>query len=641
MSGVRRQGGASEGTLVAPAPHGPARSLTGAALDGSAEPASGWGPAPALALAAAAGLAMVAGANALSRSGGSYAEPLFWAGLVTIVVPIAFRMTSADVPRGERIALVALFSLALYGVKVLHDPFAFTFADELVHQHNVEEILRTGGLFGGNSILPVTPLYPGLETATAALASVTGLSTFAAGLVLIAAGRLMLALALYLFIESVVGSPRAAGLAAVLYALAPNYLFFSAQFSYESLALPLAVVLGLAVARSRQYVGTRDGLAWGAVVLVLMGAIVVTHHLTAYAVVAFLVGVSALHALLPGVNSQLAPWRLAGAAAAIAVLWLVLVAEHTIGYLSPVLTRAIEETFETVGGEAATRTLFQGGESGGESTGPGTLERGVGIAAVRVVAAWVPLGLRVVWAEFRRRPPVVLLSLAAVAYLGTFALRLVPAAHETAGRASEFLCLGVGMVIALAAVERWGPRAAPWAGRVLVAAAAGLVVAGGFIAGWPPELRLAQPYRIDAGDRSIEPQGVAAADWMRGALGRGNRMVAEQADARLFQTYGSQVAVAGTNPPVEEMLHSPKLERWHVDLIRDERFRYAAVNRREVSEDVLAGYFFPTSAAASQELLDARAVAKLDRRGETDRLFDAGDIAIYDLGRLARGRRAR
>jgi hypothetical protein len=594
---------------------------------------------PALALVAATGLALVAAADALSRSGGAHAEPLFWAGLITIVVPIAYRMASDDVSRGERMALVALFSLTLYGVKFMHDPFAFTFADELVHRHNVDEILRTGNLFADNSILPVTPLYPGLETATAALVSVTGLSTFAAGVVLIAAARLMLSLALYLFIESVTGSPRAAGLAAVLYALAPNYLFFSAQFSYESLSLPLAVALGLALARSRQHAGTGEGVAWSAVVLVLMGAIVVTHHLTSYAVVGFLVAVSVLHAILPGVNPRLAPWRLAAAAAAITVVWLVFVAERTIGYLSPVLTRAIAKTFDTLGGEAATRTPFQGG--GTEAAGPPALEQIVGVLAVLVVAAWVPLGLRVVWTEFRRRPPVVFLSLAALAYLGTFALRLVPAAHETAARASEFLCLGVAMAAGLAAVEHWRPQAAPWAGRAVVAAAAGLVVAGGFIAGWPPELRLAQPYRVEASGRSLEPQGVAAANWMRATLGERNRMAAEQADARLLQAYGRQVAVAGTNPPVEEMLRAPRLEPWHVRMIRDERLGYVAVNRREVSDDVLAGYFFPTAALGGMDVLDEDVVGKFDRPGRTDRLFDAGDITIYDLRRVRRGRQAR
>jgi hypothetical protein len=118
-------------------------------------------------------------------------------------------------------------------------------------------------------------------------------------------------------------------------------------------------------------------------------------------------------------------------------------------------------------------------------------------------------------------------------------------------------------------------------------------------------------------------------------------MASEEADARLFQAYGRQVAIAGTNPPIELLLHSPTLERWQPGLIRDERLRYAAVNRREVSDDVLAGYFFPRPATGGSELLDRAAVRKFDREAAADRLFDSGDIVIYDIEGIGRGRRAR
>ncbi len=62
-----------------------------------------------------------------------------------------------------------MVGLALYAAKLLRDPFGFTFGDELAHLHNLQEILATGGLFGSNSILPVTPRYPGLESAAAAV----------------------------------------------------------------------------------------------------------------------------------------------------------------------------------------------------------------------------------------------------------------------------------------------------------------------------------------------------------------------------------------------------------------------------------------------------------------------------------------
>ena len=180
----------------------------------------------------------------------SLAQPLFWLGLLVIFLPIAARLASTTPRRGERIALVLVLGIALYLVKVLHDPFAFASADELVHQHNVLAIIQSQALFGHNPILPVTPLYPGLEGFTAALTSTGGMSTFTAGLIVIAIARVILMLALFLLYESVTGSGRIAGVATALYATNPHYLFFDASFSYESFALPLAVLAVYAVSRA-------------------------------------------------------------------------------------------------------------------------------------------------------------------------------------------------------------------------------------------------------------------------------------------------------------------------------------------------------------------------------------------------------
>jgi hypothetical protein len=259
---------------------------------------------------------------------------------------------------------------------------------------------------------------------------------------------------------------------------------------------------------------------------------------------------------------------------------------------------------------------------------------------VLVVAAWLPFGLRTVWTTFRGRPPVLLLAVAAVAYLATQPLRLVPAAHETAARASEFLCLGVALTLALSGLERWTTGHVRSAGRLAVAGLAGFLVMGGFLVGWPPELRLSQPYRIAAGDRTIEPPAVSASRWARSALGQANGIAAEQADARLLQAYGRQRALAGVYPDVEGFLHARKLEPWHGRLIREEGLRYAAVDRRRISADALLGYFFLDPGTQNARPFGVGAVNKLDRE-RADRLYDNGALVVYDIESLGRGERAR
>ena len=256
----------------------------------------GWGWLPALSLTSAIGLLLVAVANTLSRSAAGQDELLFWVGLLLMIVPMAARLASSEPARRERIGLIIVLGLGLYLAKILHSPYGFTFSDELIHSYNGTMILETGKLFNANSILPVTPLYPGLETITAALASLSGLSIYGAGLVIVGVARLIAMLALFLFYEEVSGSSRLAGIAALLYVMNANFLFWSAQFSYESLALPLAMMVLFVAARRA---ATPAGVHHRALTLVaLLGitVVVITHHLTAYFLVAFF-GVWSLGAL--------------------------------------------------------------------------------------------------------------------------------------------------------------------------------------------------------------------------------------------------------------------------------------------------------------------------------------------------------
>src|SRR3954453_11694542 len=136
-------------------------------------------------LAAAVGLVLCTWTNALSREGGDPTQLVYWAGVLLIVVPIAARISREDVSLRERFWLVALFGLSLYAIKVVRDPFLFTFPDEPIHAYNADQTALHHGLFNGNPILPVTSGFPGLASATSALMSLTGMSSFGAGVILI------------------------------------------------------------------------------------------------------------------------------------------------------------------------------------------------------------------------------------------------------------------------------------------------------------------------------------------------------------------------------------------------------------------------------------------------------------------------
>jgi 4-amino-4-deoxy-L-arabinose transferase-like glycosyltransferase len=582
---------------------------------------------PLLATSAAFGLLLIVIADARSRSTASSSQVLFWFGLGVLFVPIVVRLASAAPKRVERLSLVLLLGFTLYLTKVMHDPFGFTFADELAHAPNANAILSTHQLFHANSVLPVTPYYPGLESITAALASMAGISSFGAGLIVIGAARVVMMLGLFLLFERLSGSARVAGLAAAIYTANANFVFFSAQFSYESLALPLLVMVIFCVIEARD---ARSGTAWSTAALLGTAAIVVTHHMTSYALIGALGALCIATAAVRRTGFSATPWRFALFAVAASLAWLTFVASATLGYLTPVLTNAFVSTIRTVSHESAPRTLFA--PSQGAQPAP-LLERGTAIASILIMAAIFPFGLRALWRRHRTEPLALVFALAGAAFFGTVVLRLVPDAWETANRSSEFLFLGLSFVLALAGLDRWRPTAVPWLGACLTAVSLSVVFAGGLISGWEPDLRLSQPYRIEAAGHVIGPEGRQLARWFDTRLGPGQRIAASDGDGRSLATYAAAYAVSGVYPDIVDILKTTSLPAWQVSLLNDNRLRYVAVDRRLRSFDTLGGYFFAvdTGSPRSDELLPLGVVRKFEGAG-ADRIYDSGDIVVFDLG---------
>ena len=190
-------------------------------------------------LAAGVGVLICAYGESLSRGDQAHAMAVYWIGVLVMALPIFFRLTGRDASPTERLALVCSLGLGLYLVKVMRDAPVFTFNDELIHAFNANQIAAHGHLFHANPILKVTPYYPGMEGATSAISAITGLSTYAAGTILIGAARLTLMASLFFLFRRISGSPRTAGLGTAIYAGNFNFFFYGAQYSYESLALPL------------------------------------------------------------------------------------------------------------------------------------------------------------------------------------------------------------------------------------------------------------------------------------------------------------------------------------------------------------------------------------------------------------------
>jgi hypothetical protein len=595
------------------------------------------GAMPLLSLVVVMGLFAVAAGNLGAQAGASWSEVAFFGGLLIIVVPIALRLLSTHVSNQERIALVVLQAMALFGCKLLRDPVRVGAYDEFLHLRTAEDMVVTGTIFSPNTLLGVSPYYPGLELATTALSETTGIPIFEAGFITLALGRLVFVLSLFHFMEMASGSSRVAGIATFIYMMNPKFLYFNAQFAYESLALPLAaLVLFLLIRRGRSRSGDWFGLT--VIVLVTLPAIVSTHHVTSAMLAGFLILWGLLAVLLGRRDSTGAkPGRVAVITISLIASWMLLVATATIGYLGPAISSTFTEMLRLMAGELDPRALFV---SRGGDVAP-LWERLIGSASAGVIVLLLPLGLITIWSRYRSSSLMLALALVAVTYPVTLLARLTRVGAEVATRTPEFIFLGVGLVAALS-LARFSYR-----GRLglLQGATAAVVIAvlslGGVIVGVAPWARLPGPYLVSADARSVEPEGIAAAKWSREYLGSGNEMVADRVNRILMSAYGLQTMIITyeTRLPVRRLYLTPEIGSVHRGIVRDGGIQYLVADRRLTTGLPVVGHYFDRGEESfvgrREAPLDPVLLDKFDRLPQVSRVFDSGNIRIYDIRALA------
>ncbi|MGO9959039.1 MAG: hypothetical protein ACLP50_24255, partial [Solirubrobacteraceae bacterium] len=547
-----------------------------------------------------------------------------------MLAPIGWYLVAEATPRHERVLLVVLAACLTYAVKVLYAPSEFVMPDEFFHLAAAQQIVATHALFrplqisGGD----VATEYPGLQLVAVTVRQVSGLSLFVSGLLVIGVARTIMLLGLYFLYERITDSSRVAGLGAFLFAANGNFLFWSTQFSYQSLSLPLlGVALFLIVERSQRNAARRPVTLALALLIV---AITATHHLTSYVLAAFLWAFTLL-SLRRGWHGARAT-GLAVLATVCAAYWFFAIAPGTRLYLGYVFGRTIDAIKSAAAGTA--RAPFQ---AAGTLQTP-LAEELVSFAAVFIVAAGV------LWIVTRRRrigalmtPAGVLLTLAALAFLALYPLRLFPGAWETANRGQEILFIGVALLLGLAIDQlRLNVGMARW--RTAVIGAMMVAICGGVISGWPSPLLLSPPLAVRVADATIVPQGIEASHWALSHLPTAAVYVGDEATARELAVGGARYVYLGSSGSVPgEILDGTPFPAWQRSWIVDHGIDFLVVDRRRISANNQAAYFFQTARHPDGGLgyYPVGAQEKFVVPGVRS-IFDSGDIVVYDVRGLER-----
>lgn len=659
---------------------------------------TGLGWLPALSLTSALSLLVVAFGISGARTEAAWHEIIFWIGLGTLYVPIAVRLLFPGLSRQEYMGLVLCLGFGLYLVKVIHSPLHFTFYDELLHWRTADDIIKYKHLFEENPLLPVSPLYPGLEIATTALANLTGLNIFVAGWILVGTSRLVFVSMYFLFSEEVGRSTHLAAIATLIYLCNPNFLYFDAQFAYESLAISFAM-LGLFALKRRLRLWLNGSPGLTMVALLGLGGAIITHHVTSYFLLGFLALWAATYLLQhwgepdqPALN-----WTLILVVVAV-FSWTVYVAIITVDYLVPVLSGTVNDLLKVIMREESGRKLF-----GGHELVPvpiwerisvyistlllffgmcwglfviGLYHLGVkwetilerhwhwGIlralmpkfrvlivkffafiprfripkAAVRVLRLKLRF-LTSVWNRRQTKATYLVLSLGALLFPATQAFRFTERGSEISGRFTAFMFVALSFVIAVGINRLHLHNQSAFKRCLFILGFLTPIFMGGVITGFPRWARLPGPYLASADSRSVEIQGVEAARRVREILGSNNSFGADRINGLLMTSYGAQAVVTGAynNVNVPGVFLASELIPYEEEYeICEGEIRYLVVDYRFTKHLPALGFYYEDEETKDGHAtaLDPAVLAKFDHEDYLSRVFDSGDIAIYRVDTL-------
>jgi len=595
---------------------------------------------PQAALLSAVGLAIQEAAYQLAARSGSDAavQVLFFFGLMLVFVPCAGLLVRRDVPRSTRIAAGLLMGGALLVSQWLPHPLLLAGYDELLHLTSLSHLVDGRHFFTPNTVMPVSPYYPGLELFTAGVHWMMGLSGLPSAFLVVLSARALLLVTLFLVVERIAHSDRVAGLAIALYIANPQFYSFDAQYAYETLAVALAITaLHYALRAVDRPASRRRALLASTSALALLA---ITHHITSWAM---LLGLAAATAWLAVVGNRPAArvfFVLACLDALIIAGWTTFVAGKIGRYMGPMVRQAGDSLLRIVLREERAQTLFM------QATGVRTPAWEVSLILVSVIL-WVGLLLAATFSGpsrrlLRQRRALWLLVVGAAGYALTLASHVSASAAVFGNRAPALVFFFVACWVAI-----WWIRSGSFDRRRRVAVSvvilATLMMGGVLLGAGPDYARVPGPYLVAADERSIDSHAMAVAEWARAHLPPGTRIAADRDNSALLAAVAdlTPVTQASGSVNVGPLYFADELGPAQDQLVRLGRIRLLLVDRRLSSSLPNVGVYFESGETYDSAIGTDRP-QKL-RREELDKfsawrgaqqIYDNGPISIYDLSQL-------
>jgi UvrD-like helicase C-terminal domain len=618
-----------------------------------------------------AGLLMVGAGDALGRTvHQSPVVPLFLAGLTFIFAPCAWRLTGSAAARNERVWVSVILGLGLLAAYVYRSPLIFDNFDELNHGQTLTRLFGSGVLFQPNPILPVCPFYPGIELVTIATRWLTGLPMLLDQMVILVLARIVVVLCVFLIVERACHSSRAGGIGVLVYASNPEFYSQGAQYGYQTLALAFAVAAVYLLFVSIDATQPKRGRLF-ALALVSIAGMVVSHHVTAWVTVGFLVVWAAgLRFVIdsPGrpapvaaatqipVTEDLArsqagiasrdkqfarrkkQSRIIGLAALVGVVlvgvWSAFIGRVLTAYIDPIIQGAARSAIAMVSQLHGDRRLFQNSAGGGT---PFWVTALILASAVFFCLIILISLYAVIWKKSVRGGRLRYLPAAiAATYPLAMLTNLSSAAKEVGGRTTTFIFFGVAVVVGGWLAGRLLRQRGVIERMATIGVAVICFLGSTLYGGGPLPILVNGPFIVGAHERSVSSPSLALANWVSSHLPAGSLVAADRDNAGLLSSFGqvdpvSQIGGSG-NPA--SLFFDQQLTPSDISLIRKHDIRYIVIDTRLTEGLPLFGAYIEPSETGRPTRLTAAELEKFNSIPGAHRIYDNGAIQVYDLSLL-------
>ena len=605
--------------------------------------------------------------DALGRTGHQApVVPLFLTGLTLIFAPCAWRLTGTAATRTERIWVSVILGLALLASYVFRSPLIFDNFDELAHGATLARLLSSRELFQANPILPVSPFYPGIELVTVAARWLTGLALLLDQIAVLVLARIVLVLCVFLIVERACHSSRAGGIGVLVYAANPEFYSLGAQYGYQTLALAFAVAVVYLLLVSIDAAQPKRGRLF-ALALISIAAMVVSHHVTAWLTIGFLVVWAAglrfivdpparpaaatalatedLARPQAGISSrdeQLArrkeQSRIVGLAAlagvVLAAAWIAFLGHVLTGYVGPIIQAGGRSITAMLGQLHGNRKLFQNSAGGGTPY----WEEALILASAVFFCLIVLISLyAVVWKKSVRGGRLRYLPAAiAATYPLAMLSNLSSDAKEIGARTTTFIFFGVAVVVGGWLAGRLLVHRRVIERMVTIGIAIICFLGSTLYGGGPLPLLVNGPYIVGGHERSLGSPSLALANWVSTHLPEGSHVAVDRDNAGLLNDFGQVYPVTPLNGSrnAAPLFFDQQITPSDIALIRKDDIRYIVTDTRLTEGLPLFGAYIAPGETGHPTRLTAAELEKFSATRGVRRIYDNGVIQVYDLSLL-------